>query len=172
MNRFRVLILFFLCSSTLPAQNFDRADILQAAREIMVAARFCTLITLDKGGFPQARIMDPFPPTPSFSVWMATNSKTRKTEQIKNNPKVAINYFDRTGVSSVTLIGIASLVTDREKKAKLWKEEWESFYSNTFEGEDYILIEVKPVQLEVVSYKHKIASEPDSWKPAIVTFPE
>jgi general stress protein 26 len=166
------LILLSVFALSQAEEDVERKKILQAAREIMVTSRFCSLVTIGRDDYPQIRIMDPFPPTASFKVWLATNTKTRKVGEIKKNPRVAVNYFDRTGVSSVTLIGNAFLVDDSEKKAKLWKDEWSAFYSDLYRGDDYILIEIRPIRLEVVSYKHQIASEPKSWSPAIISFPE
>ena len=103
---------------------------------------------------------------------MATHSKTRKVNQIKKNPKIGLHYFDKDGVSYVTVIGHASLVTDLDKRKEFWNNDWEDFYSDSYRGNDYILIRTRPIRIEVVSYKHGIAADPGSWRPAIVEFPE
>src|SRR5680860_501016 len=65
-----------------------------AAREIMTAAGTCALITLDDKDLPMVRTMDPFLPESDFTVWLGTNAKSRKVNQIKKNPNVTLYYVD------------------------------------------------------------------------------
>ena len=55
----------------------------------MKAARYCTLITLDTGGHPRARIVDPLIGADG-SIWIATNAQTRKVEAIARDPRVTL----------------------------------------------------------------------------------
>ena len=146
----------------------DRQRVLAAAREVMLAAGNCALITLDADGVPQARAMDPFPPEADLSVWLATNPGTRKVAQMRRDERVTLYYFDREGGGYVTLVGTVRLVSDPAEKARLWKPEWSAFYSAANRGDDYLLIEFRPDRLEIVSLAHGIASDPQAWKPEIV----
>jgi general stress protein 26 len=114
--------------------------------------------------------MDPFPPEPDMSVWLATYHKTRKVGQIRENPRVTLFYLEPTGAGYVTLIGEAQVVDDPAEKARRWKPTWKEFYQDENRGEDYLLIRVVPTRVEVMSMPDKIASEPKGWKPAIITF--
>ena len=77
-------LFFLVCfsyASFLQAQseeNKNRNELISAAREIMLAARYCALITLDETGRPNARTMDPFEPEHHMVVWLGTNSRSRK----------------------------------------------------------------------------------------------
>ena len=95
-----------------PQAPSDASRVLEAARATMKAASNCFLITLDDSGQPQARLMAPFDPDPAMNVWLATNRKTRKVEQIRKNPRVTLAYHDAAGPGYVTLIGRARLVDD------------------------------------------------------------
>ena len=154
-----------LLSSIASAQD---ARVLDAARSTIAAARFCFLITLDSSGQPQARLMNPFDPEPDMTIWMGTNRKTRKVEQIRKNPRVTLAYPDIPGSGYVTLIGKARLVDSLEERRRRWKKEWADFYPGGPEGDTYLLIEFKPERIEVMSLAYKIASEPLAWKPAIL----
>lgn len=142
--------------------------LIAAAREIMSAARYCALITLDSSGRPQARTLDPFPPDENMVVWLGTNPRSRKVTQIRRNPRVTLYYFDREGQAYVTISGIARLVNDPKEKAKRWKDEWKDFYPDR--ARDYLLIVVMPEKLEVVSVKKGIVGDPNTWKPPSVSF--
>lgn len=150
------------------AKPLSRAELIAAAREIMTAARYCALITLDSSGGPQARTLDPFSPDENMVVWLGTNPRTRKVAQIRRNPRVTLYYFDREAQAYVTISGIARLVNEPIEKAKRWKDEWKDFYPDR--ARDFVLIAVKPERLEVVNVKKGIVGDPKTWKPPSVDF--
>jgi len=112
--------------------------------------------------------MDPFPPDSGFTVWFGTNPRSRKVEQIRNNPKVTLYYLEESGSGYVMIYGKAQLVDDQEYKDKWWKEEWAAFYPDN--KENYLLIKVTPEWMEVVSYIHGITGDPVTWEPPRITF--
>lgn len=134
----------------------------------MNAANTCALITLDREGRPQARTMDPFPPENDLTVWFGTNPKSRKVEQIKNDPRVALYYLEGDESGYVTIHGKAQIVNDKAEKEKRWKEEWEAFYQNR--ADEYVLIKVTPESMEVVSYSRGIVSTAPNWAAPTVRF--
>jgi general stress protein 26 len=140
-----------------------RDSIVAAAQEVIAAARYGALITIDSTGQPRARVMDPFPPGTDMTVWLATNPKSRKVVHIETNPRVMLYYFDPGSLSYVTLAGVARVVDDPDEKARRWKEGWDMFYPDR--DESYLLIEVTPVRLEVVSLKHGLTGDPVTWTP-------
>ena len=143
-------------------------QLLGAAREIMTAAGTCALITVDQEGRPRVREMDPFPPGDDFIVWFGTNPRSRKVEQIRNNPKVTLYYTETGGAGYVMICGTARLVNEQEEKDRRWKEEWKAFYPD--KRGNYLLIQVTPVWLEVISYTHGITGDPVTWEPPKVVF--
>lgn len=153
-----------------PAAAPERATVLKAARELMVKARYCGLVTLDATGQPQARVVDAFEPEADFTVWIATNPATRKVSEIRADGRVTLLYV--TGAEGyVTLIGKAALVSDAAEKARRWKDDWLAFYKDKNRGDDYQLIRVTPSRLEVVSYAHGVLNDPTTWKPVSVELP-
>jgi len=170
---FFIILIFLLKSTNGFNQNIQETDSinlkpLSAARDIMTSAKTCALITIDSEGRPRVRVMDPFIPENDFTVWFGTNPKTRKVEQIKNNPKVTLYYLEPNGSGYVMLHGLATLVNDQAEKDKRWKAEWEAFYPN--KQDDYLLIKISPQWLEVISYSHGILGDPDTWEPPKVLF--
>ena len=147
-----------------------RQEVLLAARRVIDAAGLATLITLDAQGQPQARVMDAFPPEEDFTVWMATHRSTRKVAQILSDPRTTLHYSNPAGASYVTLIGRSEVIEDPDILVLHWKEGWSAFYEDGPRGDDFLLIRFRPLRLEIVSIEHGIASEPRSWRPAIVEF--
>ena len=140
----------------------------EAARDIMTSAETCALISLDQEGRPRVRVMDPFIPESDFTIWLGTNAKSRKVDQIKNDPRVTLYYLENNAAGYVMIHGTAQLVNDQEEKDKRWKNEWEVFYPDDREG--YLLIKIIPEWMEVISYTHGITGDPETWEPPKVIF--
>lgn len=165
--------LLFLNTSIAFSQNIEVKDSLNikiksAARKIMASANSCALITLDKEGSSRVRVMDPFPPENDFTVWLATNPKSRKVNQIKHDSRVTLFYLDKNSTGYVMIRGLARLVNDPKEKEKRWKTEWKAFYPDKPKG--YLLIKVSPKSMEVVSYIYNILGDPLTWQPPVLLF--
>jgi general stress protein 26 len=137
------------------------------ARQIIDSAGCRTLITVDENSKPQARTMSTFTPDENFVIWLGTNPRSRKIQQIRNNPNVMVFYYDTKSWSYVSIAGQASIVNEPEKKSKYWKESWTQFYPDP--EEDYTLIQVTPERLEICSFKYKLFWDSTA-KPAYVEF--
>lgn len=164
----------FLCTKTGIAQDskstikIDRELILTAAREMMDSVDYCALITLDKTGQPHVRTMDPFSPEEDTIVWLGTTKNSRKVMEIKNDARVSLYYADPGGSGYVTIEGTAFLIDDENEKSKRWKKEWEEFYPDR--EKTYILIKIVPKKLSVISYKHGLSGDPETWAAHTVEF--
>jgi general stress protein 26 len=148
----------------------DRATLLAAAREVMQTARYCAFVTFGPDGRAQARAVDAFAPEQDMTVWVATKPATRKVAEVRKDPRVTLYYYEPKGPGYVTLLGDAQVVDDPAEKAKRWKEEWASFYSDRNRGADYVLLRVRPRRLEVVSYGKGLLGDPVTWRPFEVVF--
>ncbi|HEV2829467.1 MAG TPA: pyridoxamine 5'-phosphate oxidase family protein [Pyrinomonadaceae bacterium] len=167
-----LVLLFLLLTSPVEGQQtakpLSRDALIANAREIMSAARYGALITLDSSGLPQARTVDPFAPDEHMQIWIGTNPRSRKVAEIRRNRRVTLYYFDRDSEAYVSISGTARLVNAPKEKAKRWKEEWKDFYPDR--AKDYLLIVVTPEKLELVNVKKGIVGDPVTWKPPSVVF--
>lgn len=162
-----------LCVASLtpsvPGQQSKRRskdELIAASREIMTTTRYCALITTDRRGRASARTMDAFSPDEDLVVWFGTNPISRKVSEIRRNPHVTLYYFDRESQAYVTIQGIARLVNDPKEKARHWKDDWKAFYPDR--DKSYLLIEVRPLRLEVVNTKTGIVGTSRDWQPPSV----
>ena len=171
---FPILLLLLFAPAAAFGQQTAEADSLQqrlelAARDTMTSAKTCALITVDQEGRPRVRVMDPFLPDNDFTVWLGTNPRSRKVEQIQQDPRVTLYYLAVDGSGYVMMQGTAQLIDAAAEKEARWKEGWEAFYPN--KEEDYMLIKVTPEWIEVVSYTHDVIGDPITWEPPRLTFP-
>lgn len=166
----KVYKLFFLLiafTGTCFAQQLANIDSVRnryiaAAKEILVNAHYCTLITMDENGRPVGRILDALDPDSNLVVWLGTNSRSRKVQQIKKNQDVTLFYFDVRTFSYVNLQGKAQLVSDSLEKTRHWKEEWKSFYPDI--KEDYLLIKITPQLLDVLNPQKGFSGDKSTWR--------
>ncbi len=156
--------------ATPASQPPDRAVVLKIASGIMERARYCTLVTVGADGHPQARIMDAFPPEAEMVVWMATTPLSRKVGEIRKDPRVTLSYFDAKTMGYVTVVGTATLVSDPAEKAKRWKDDWAKIYRDRNRGDDYLLIRVTPIRLEVSAEGEGVKNDPKTWRAVVVEF--
>ena len=143
-------------------------SLLIIARSIIDSARCHVLVTVDENGKPHTREMDPFAPEENMTIWLGTSPKTRKVKQIEKNPNVVMFYYDTKGISYVALEGKARIVNDPAQKAKHLKEYWKLYYPD--QDKDYVLIQIVPDIMELISYKHNILGTTDSFLPSSVKF--
>lgn len=147
-------------------EAYDRDTLITAAQELMLTARYCAFISLDKEGHPQARTMDTFPPEKDMIVWLATNRFSRKVKELQGDSRVTLYFQVPQGYVSIK--GEAILVSDKALTEKYWKEEWAEFYPK--KEENYMLIKVLPKHLEIVSYVHGIVSDAPDWAAPMIDF--
>ncbi len=149
MPDFRILSILFVALCLLPRglhaqeNEIDRAAYLDAAREIMISARYCALITLDETGRAHVRTMDPFEPGEDLVVWMGTNVNSRKVTEIRNDSRVTLYYAGAGEDGYVAIAGIANIIDDPVETSKRWKSEWGALYSDRERG--YTLLRQAPV---------------------------
>ncbi|HEY6951577.1 MAG TPA: pyridoxamine 5'-phosphate oxidase family protein [Bacteroidota bacterium] len=139
---------------------------ISAARELMSLQKYCALVTIDSSGQPNVRTMNPFPPESDMTVWVATNSRSRKAQDIRNNPSVCLYYADHgRGSGYVSISGKAYLVDDTQEKLNHKREYW----SQAFPDWKYLLlIKVVPERIEVINYARGMVGDSLTWKaPAV-----
>lgn len=103
-----------------------------------------------------------------MSVWFGTNPRSRKVREIRHNPKVTLYYFLREDQAYVSITGTARLVNDPREKTNRFKDDWKAFYPDR--ARDYLLIQVTPEKLEVVSVKKGIVGDERAWQTPTVSF--
>jgi general stress protein 26 len=147
----------------------DREAVVRAASEVMTKARYCSLVTLGLDGELQARVVDPFAPDESLTIWIGTRVVTRKVAEVSKDPRATLVCYEPADQAYVTWIGRADVVREAAEKARHWKPEWAAYYKDANRGDDYVLIRFRPRRVEVVSPAHKLMNDPTTWQPASVS---
>jgi general stress protein 26 len=140
----------------------DREALIAAARELMTAQKYCALITIGEDGRPQVRTMNPFAPEEDLTIWFATNSRSRKVQEIRRDDRVLVyyaNHVEATGY--VALTGRAVLVDDMAEILKRKREYWDTAFPGL---KNLVLIKVVPERLDVLNYKRGALGDTVTWR--------
>ena len=144
----------------------EREAAIAGAREIIGMQKYCALITVDASGQPHARTMNPFPPEADMTVWIATNSRCRKVQEIQANPRVSLYYANHAEATGyVVLTGRAVLVDDMNEKLKRKRDYWDDAFPD---WKYLVLIKVIPEKLEVLNYKRNLLNADITWQTPVV----
>ncbi len=146
----------------------EELRVLQAAKGIISRAYFGTLITINTQGEAKARLMEPFAPEENFVIYLATNPKSRKVQEIRHNHQATLHYIDEPRTGYVSLYGNIYFVENDSVKKAHWKNGWEKFYPN--KSDAYMLLKFVPDYLEVISIRDSLNGDPKNWQPARVNF--
>lgn len=150
------------------AKSIDRDSVIAAAREIISMQTYCGLVTVDSSGQPHVRTMNPFPPEADMTVWIATNSRSRKAREIQDNPRVCLYYADHSQASGyVAITGKATLVDDMNEKLKRKRGYWDHAFPD---WKYLVLIKVVPERLEVLNYKRGMLNDTLTWSAPSINF--
>ncbi len=141
----------------------------ESARRIVAAVPYPTFITNDASGRPQARTVQTQPPDSTWTVWFATNPRTRKVAEVQRDARVVLHYFDQSTLSYVSLVGRARVVRDRATKDAHWNAAWTAFYPDR--DSSVVLIAVQAERLEIVSTALGIAGDAATWRPPTIQLP-
>ena len=162
-------ILFFIAIIFIQinySQDFSESFLKESAKIIMYESKTCVFNTIDKSGGLSSRIMDPFVAKNDFIVYLVTNPKSRKVQEIKNNPSVALTFQNKNGYVSIK--GKALFIQDLDTKKKYWKKGWTPHYKDI--DKNAILIKVIPLSMEVVNSSKGIVGDKETWSPVKIIF--
>ncbi len=159
-----ILLLFLQISTFGQTENRQKS----IALEIINQSAFCSLTTLDEEGIPESRMMQTLPVGEDFVIWLGTKSNSQKVTQINNNPKVSVYYTEAHSTGYVNVQGEAEIINDEVSKSKHYKEGWDAYYPN--KDEDFILIKITPIKLQIVSYAQGIVSTKEDWRAEEIIF--
>lgn len=145
----------------------NRELIMTTARTMMTKLGHAALVTIDDGCLPRVRSVATRDPEDDFVVWVLTHPVSRKVEQIRARPEVALHYVDIDNMAQVTLMGLADLHTDATTlRAKNFysDEQMDQYWPGFPDG--YAMIAVKPLWLEISAPHTAIKGDRSRWRPA------
>ena len=99
---------------------------------------YVTLSTIDDEGFPRPVAVDVVSHDGVETIWMTTFRNSNKAKHLVTNPKSGISFVHEA--DSVTLTGIAEVITDKTILHEFWKDFFINYYPAGPDDENYCLL--------------------------------
>lgn len=113
---------------------------------------YSNLITIDVRGFPKSRMMENTPLGDDLIFYFATFASSDKVAEIKAQPKVNVFLYRPEDHSSVSVTGMAEIVTDDDVRKARWQEKWTGFWKQGPTDPEYALVKVVPQTIMFLDY--------------------
>jgi general stress protein 26 len=97
--------------------------------------------SIDENGYPNTKAM--LPPVKREGIktfYWHTNSPSMRIKHYRNNPKACIYFYDKRFFRGVMLKGTMEVLDDKKTKKKIWKDEFEKYYTGGMNGGDFIIL--------------------------------
>ncbi|WP_250124309.1 pyridoxamine 5'-phosphate oxidase family protein [Chroococcidiopsis sp. CCMEE 29] len=140
--------------------------LLEIARDTIEGVEYCFLITLNKSGQANARLVQHFKPEAELTIWIGTSSKSRKVREILYQCHTTLTFQDDRDYSYVTLLGSASVETDLNQRQRYWHDDSIAYFPAGPGGNDYVLIKFVPSRIELMNFTRGVTPEPFGLRPA------
>ncbi len=150
------------------SSNSSLDHCLQVARTIPHSSKYCFLISNGLDGWSSARFVEPIVDSDISSIWIGTNPNLRKIKEIGNSSKVTLAFGNKKEKANLIIYGTAQIETDISLRKRYWKSEWRLFFPNGPIGDDYVLIQIEPLRMELMSFDRNVILEPFGLKPAVL----
>jgi general stress protein 26 len=142
--------------------------VLEVAKHTIIATEYCFLMTQGTAGQIHARLMQPFVPEEDLTLWFGTSPRSRKVRDIQQHNQVTVAFHQAIANAYVALGGSAQVEDNLTARQQWWREEWRAFFPAGPTGEDYVLIQVVPSRLEVMSFARQVTPAPFGLRPAVL----
>lgn len=128
--------------------------------EVMGGVHVGAVATVDQGK-PAVRFMA-LTGQDDLSIVAATTTGSRKVEQIKNSPDVAISIWSCGEYSDpyVVIKATGEVHEDRATKQKYWNEQWAAYFQSV-DNPDFVVLTFVP---RVIEYNDPAAMTTEVWE--------
>lgn len=113
------------------------------------ANKFGSFGTIEEGNKPKVRYMAVF--HEGLNIYLATNRKTHKVEELEDNPNAFLLLgYESGGSKDVLEIEATVAVTkDEALRSKVWNKELEPWFTGP-EDPNYVILELTPTRIEYI----------------------
>lgn len=74
------------------------------------------------------------------TVWFSTNTSSRRTGQLRKDPRASVYFVDMSDYRGLLLLGELETLTDRASRERLWRQGFEIYYPSGIDDPDYTVL--------------------------------
>lgn len=114
------------------------ANIVEKANRVIQNATEASIALIDEQGFPTVSTVSSIRTEGVFRAWFVTGLSESKTKRIQADPRAGVCYRD--GEANVTLVGLASILTDAAIRHELWRDGFQQHFPAGRDDPNYCVI--------------------------------
>lgn len=107
---------------------------------LMKRSEFAMVGSVDTDGFPNVRAMIKMENDGLREIWFTTNTSSRKTGQVKKNPRTCVYFVDFENYEGLQLVGTVEVFDDQKSRQRCWREGFEKYYPKGVSDPDYCVL--------------------------------
>ena len=115
---------------------------------------------------PSQRLVQHLRVDDDATVWVGTSPRSRKVAEVGRTAGASYAVEDRDTVAYATVIGTAEVVDDLTTRRALWEEGLRAFFPAGPDGDDFVLLALRPSAVELMSFGAGIHPDPYGLVPA------
>lgn len=146
--------------------NVSPEHSLAVTRTMLKKTKYCHFISHNQNGWSSARLVEPIIDVDDFVFWIGTHPELRKVDEVRQNNKVTLAFMDEKENANLIVYGEARIETDLTVKKNHWKGTWRLFFPGGPTSDDYVVIRIDPVRMEVMNFSRNVVQRPFGLKPA------
>lgn len=128
----------------------EKNEAIAKAEDLLKQVKTIVLATQSEDGYPSPRIMMKNDKNTSVNtVYITTQTGSRKTKELEANSKTAVYYVAEDNSMNVWLTGEAIVTRDKEIREKLWTDYSPRVYPGGVDDPKYTVIVFTPKKLRV-----------------------
>lgn len=120
-----------------------KMDIEEAKTNSLKLVKNCNIVMVGSNGsngYPNIKAMFKVEAEGLKTMWLSTNTSSKRVTQFKENPKACLYFVDQSGFKGLMLVGDMEVLTDIESRKRLWSEGCEVYYPLGVEDPDYSVL--------------------------------
>ncbi|MEU7136266.1 pyridoxamine 5'-phosphate oxidase family protein [Streptomyces sp. NPDC046261] len=125
-------------------------------------------LTTHDGLRPHTRLVEHVGVDDDGSVWIGTSPRSRKAAHVAERPQVTYAIEDRAAGAYVVLCGQAHVEDGLHERLTHWKDAFAAFFPEGPDGDDYVVLRLRPERIELMDFSHRIHPAPFGLVPAVI----
>ena len=125
------------------------------------------LVTAASGG-PRSRLVQHLGVDDDATIWVGTSPRSRKVADIAASPRVCYSVEDRAAFAYLTIAADAAVVEDFAQRRAKWDPGLAAFFPGGPEGDDFVLLRLSAVRIELMNFARRVHPDPYGLVPAVI----
>ena len=142
-------------------------EIVARAVALMHSNPYGFLVTAGSVDEPHARLVQHLAVGDDARIWIGTSPRSRKAADIAARSWATYAVEDRTRFAYVAVSGMAQLVADDDTRKSYWIDGLQPFFPGGPTGDDFVLIEIRAIRVELMDFTDGIHPEPYGLVPVV-----